>query len=175
MFRPYNFFSITSALLNVYWPFKWTTHMLFRKHPVFGKVEVDFFCFTKRVSTLLLTCVRLRVPVWSCALVPKLLGCRQMEDCSLVSCIEDISSLLPEGTPSPKYQVCGFMSNRKQLLLVYSVRCVVNKHNSSSFRIWPASFRQWGKSTVMETASTERSSSHTWSWFCTTPEPCRGQ
>ncbi|XP_005801166.1 ubiquitin thioesterase OTUB2 [Xiphophorus maculatus] len=27
-----------------------------------------------------------------------------MEDCSLVSCIEDISSLLPEGTPSPKYQ-----------------------------------------------------------------------
>ncbi|KAM4723377.1 ubiquitin thioesterase OTUB2-like [Anableps anableps] len=27
-----------------------------------------------------------------------------MEDCSLVSCTEDISSLLPEGTPSPKYQ-----------------------------------------------------------------------
>uniref|UniRef100_A0A3B3U5L8 ubiquitinyl hydrolase 1 n=1 Tax=Poecilia latipinna TaxID=48699 RepID=A0A3B3U5L8_9TELE len=30
-----------------------------------------------------------------------------MEDCSLVSCIEDISSLLPEGTLSPKYQDLG--------------------------------------------------------------------
>lgn len=111
----------------------------------------------------------------------KPLVCRQMEDGSLISGSEDISSLFLIQTPSAKYQVgysagSRFMEwSRAPLLQLSGSACGNNRIFCPFLRIWAASFPAWEKFAAMGTASTEPSASRTWSQSSTVPGLCRGQ